>query len=336
MNGECIKMQGYRVILVAGGAGYIGSHTSKALAEAGYIPVVVDNLSNGHRDSVQWGPFEQGDIGDQHLMRAVLQKYKPLAVINFAGFIEVGESNSNPAKYYQNNVGATMSLLTSMREYGLDKFVFSSTSAVYGTPDTTPIPETARINPLNPYGQTKRMIEIILDDFSNAYKFHSVCLRYFNASGADPSGEIGERHEPETHLIPRALMAAVGKIDGLSLYGDDYHTPDGTCIRDYIHVNDLAAAHIMALEYLLNGGTSAKFNVGTGIGTSVKGIISAVEKVTGKLIKVTIHPRRRGDSPILVSDPKLIKDSLGFITKWNSIDEIVESAWNFYSRQWEK
>jgi UDP-arabinose 4-epimerase len=336
MNGECIKMQGYRVILVAGGAGYIGSHTSKALAEAGYIPVVVDNLSNGHRDSVQWGPFEQGDIGDQHLMRAVLQKYKPLAVINFAGFIEVGESNSNPAKYYQNNVGATMSLLTSMRDYGLDKFVFSSTSAVYGTPDTTPIPETARINPLNPYGQTKRMIEIILDDFSNAYKFHSVCLRYFNASGADPSGEIGERHEPETHLIPRALMAAVGKIDGLSLYGDDYHTPDGTCIRDYIHVNDLAAAHIMALEYLLNGGTSAKFNVGTGIGTSVKGIISAVEKVTGKLIKVTIHPRRRGDSPILVSDPKLIKDSLGFITKWNSIDEIVESAWNFYSRQWEK
>jgi len=336
MNGECIKMQGYRVILVAGGAGYIGSHTSKALAEAGYIPVVVDNLSNGHRDSVQWGPFEQGDIGDQHLMRAVLQKYKPLAVINFAGFIEVGESNSNPAKYYQNNVGATMSLLTSMREYGLDKFVFSSTSAVYGTPDTTPIPETARINPLNPYGQTKRMIEIILDDFSNAYKFHSVCLRYFNASGADPSGEIGERHEPETHLIPRALMAAVGKIDGLSLYGDDYHTPDGTCIRDYIHVNDLATAHIMALEYLLNGGTSAKFNVGTGIGTSVKGIISAVEKVTGKLIKVTIHPRRRGDSPILVSDPKLIKDSLGFITKWNSIDEIVESAWNFYSRQWEK
>jgi len=324
MNGECIKMQGHRVILVAGGAGYIGSHTSKALAEAGYIPVVVDNLSNGHRDSVQWGPFEQGDIGDQHLMRAVLQKYKPLAVINFAGFIEVGESNSNPAKYYQNNVGATMSLLTSMREYGLDKFVFSSTSAVYGTPDTTPIPETARINPLNPYGQTKRMIEIILDDFSNAYKFHSVCLRYFNASGADPSGEIGERHEPETHLIPRALMAAVGKIDGLSLYGD------------YIHVNDLATAHIMALEYLLNGGTSAKFNVGTGIGTSVKGIISAVEKVTGKLIKVTIHPRRRGDSPILVSDPKLIKDSLGFITKWNSIDEIVESAWNFYSRQWEK
>jgi UDP-arabinose 4-epimerase len=336
MNGECIKMQGHRVILVAGGAGYIGSHTSKALAEAGYIPVVVDNLSNGHRDSVQWGPFEQGDIGDQHLMRAVLQKYKPLAVINFAGFIEVGESNSNPAKYYQNNVGATMSLLTSMREYGLDKFVFSSTSAVYGTPDTTPIPETARINPLNPYGQTKRMIEIILDDFSNAYKFHSVCLRYFNASGADPSGEIGERHEPETHLIPRALMAAVGKIDGLSLYGDDYHTPDGTCIRDYIHVNDLATAHIMALEYLLNGGTSAKFNVGTGIGTSVKGIISAVEKVTGKLIKVTIHPRRTGDSPILVSDPKLIKDSLGFITKWNSIDEIVESAWNFYSRQWEK
>lgn len=323
-----------KTILVAGGAGYIGSHTAKSLSAAGYVPIVVDNLSSGRRDAVKWGAFEEGDIADMAFMRHVLKKHRPTAVINFAAFIEVGESNTDPAKYYTNNVGGVLALLTVMKESGVDKFVFSSSCAIYGEPEKTPIAENAKKDALNTYGKTKQIVEMMLEDFSRAYGLNYVALRYFNACGADPSGEIGERHEPETHLIPLALMAAAGKTDGITLFGDDYPTPDGTCIRDYIHVNDLAEAHVKSVEYLLQGGKSESFNLGTGHGLSVKEIIEAVEKVTGKKIPVKIHPRRSGDSPALVSDSTLIREKLGFATKWDSIEDIITSAWNFHRKQW--
>ncbi len=327
-------MSDNKVILVTGGAGYIGSHTAKALYNSGYTPVVVDNLSAGHRDVVKWGPFEEGDISDIEFMRGVLNKYKPAAVINFAAFIEVGESTINPAKYHVNNVAGTLTLLIAMKDCGVNKFVFSSTCAIYGEPEKVPIAEDAKKGALNPYGKTKHMVEMILEDFAKAYGLNYVALRYFNACGADPSGEIGERHHPETHLIPRALMAAAGRDSGLSLFGQDYPTPDGTCLRDYIHVNDLARAHVKAFEYLAQGGQSSSFNLGTGKGSSVKDIIAAVESVTGRHVPVTVHPRRAGDSPALVSDPTLIKEKLGFVTEWNSIEDIIASAWNFHRKQW--
>lgn len=324
-----------KTVLVTGGAGYIGSHTTKALFDAGYTPIVVDNFSAGHKDAVQWGVFEEGDIQDMSFIRHVLDKHKPVGVIHFAASIEVGESNVDPAKYHVNNVAGTLALLIALKDAGVRNFVFSSTCAIYGEPESVPIAEGAKKSPLNPYGKTKYMVELMLEDFSKAYGLNYVALRYFNACGADPSGKIGERHDPETHLIPRALMAAVGKIDGgLTLYGDDYPTSDGTCLRDYIHVNDLARAHVKAMDYLLAGGKSDSFNLGTGKGTSVKQIIAAVENVTGCKITVTTLPRRAGDSPALVSDPTYIKSQLGFETEWNDIGRIVESAWNFHKKQW--
>lgn len=328
-------MTGNKNIIVTGGAGYIGSHTAKALASAGYTPVVVDNLSTGHRDAVKWGPLEEGDIQNMAFMRDVLNRYRPLAVVHFAASIEVGESNSNPAKYYANNVAGSLALLIAMKECGVGAFVFSSTCAIYGEPERIPLDEGCRKVPLNPYGKTKYAVEMMLEDFSKAYDFRYVALRYFNACGADPSGDIGENHNPETHLIPRALMAVAGRIDGLSLYGDDYPTSDGTCVRDYIHVNDLANAHVRAIDYLIKGGASSAFNLGTGQGTSVKEIIGAVESVTGRKVPYTMNPRRGGDSPSLVSNPALIKDVLGFSTEWNSIEDIIASAWNFHRKQWE-
>jgi UDP-arabinose 4-epimerase len=323
-----------KTIIVTGGAGYIGSHTAKALSDAGYQVVVVDNLSAGHRDAVKWGTLEQGDIQDVAFMMRVFGQYKPAAVIHFAASIEVGESNINPSKYYTNNVAATLVLLNTMKDCEVNTLVFSSTCAIYGEPDSVPISEMAKKNPLNPYGKTKYMVELMLEDFSKAHGLNYVALRYFNACGADPSGEIGERHDPETHLVPRALMAAVGKIDGLVLFGNDYDTPDGTCLRDYIHVADLASAHIKGLEYLLNGGESSAFNLGTGAGTSVLQIIKAVENVTGRKVSYKIEQRRPGDSPALISDPTHIHKKLGFVTQWNSIEDIIASAWNFHRRQW--
>lgn len=323
-----------KTILVTGGAGYIGSHTAKALSGAGYVPVVVDNLSAGHRDAVKWGAFEEGDISDMAFMCHVLKKYKPAAVIHFAASIEVGESNANPEKYYLNNVGGTLALLIAMREEGIDKLVFSSTCAIYGDPEKVPIAEDARKGALNTYGKTKHIVEMMLEDFNKAHGLNYIALRYFNACGADPSGEIGERHSPETHLIPLALAAAAGKNDGLTLFGNNYPTADGTCVRDYIHVNDLAKAHIMGVEYLLKGGASSAFNLGTGKGTSVKEIIDAVARVTGLKVPYTVKERRAGDSPALVSNPALVKEKLGFATEWNSIDTIIETAWNFHRKQW--
>ena len=322
-----------RTIIVTGGGGYIGSHTAKALYEAGYAPVVIDNLSAGHRDAVKWGAFEQGDIGNVDFMRGVFDKYKPAGVVHFAASIEVGESNVKPAEYYLNNVAGTLALLTVMRDSGVRTLVFSSTCAVYGEPDIVPITEQAKKKPINTYGKTKYMVEMMLEDFSKAYGLNYVALRYFNACGADPSGEIGERHDPETHIIPRALLAAEGKIDGLTLFGDDYPTHDGTCIRDYVHVNDLARAHIKSFEYLLNGGHSMSFNLGTGKGTSVKEIIATVETITQKKIAVKTLPRREGDPAVLVSDATLIRDKLGFVTEWNDIEDIIDSAWNFHRKQ---
>ncbi|OFW87519.1 MAG: UDP-glucose 4-epimerase GalE [Alphaproteobacteria bacterium RIFCSPHIGHO2_02_FULL_46_13] len=322
-----------KTIIVTGGAGYIGSHTAKALHEAGYIPVVVDNLSKGHRNAVKWGVFEQGDIGDMSFMRGVFDKYKPAGVVHFAASIEVGESNVKPAEYYLNNVAGTLALLTAMRDSGVQRIVFSSTCAVYGEPETVPISEDEKRRPINTYGKTKYMVEMMLEDFSRAYGLHYVALRYFNACGADPSGEIGERHDPETHIIPRAFMAAEGKIDGLTLFGDDYPTHDGTCVRDYIHVNDLARAHIKSFEYLVQGGASMAFNLGAGKGTSVKEIIAAVEAITQKKLSVKIFPRREGDPAELVSNVTLIERKLGFITEWNSIEDIIASAWNFHRKR---
>jgi UDP-glucose-4-epimerase GalE len=321
-----------KAIIVTGGAGYIGSHTAKALYDAGYIPVVVDNLSKGHRDAVKWGAFEQGDIGDVYFMRGVFNKYKPEGVLHFAASTEVGESNEKPAEYYLNNVTGTLALLTAMKDSGVRNFIFSSTCAVYGEPEIVPITEQEKKKSINTYGKTKYMVEMMLEDFSRAYGLNYVALRYFNACGADPSGEIGERHDPETHIIPRAFMAADGKIDGLTLFGDDYPTYDGTCIRDYIHVNDLARAHIKSFEYLVQGGQSVAFNLGTGKGTTVKEIIAAVEAITQKKLSVKILPRRQGDPAELVSNASLIQQKLGFVTEWNSIEDIIASAWNFYRR----
>ena len=319
-----------RSILVTGGAGYIGSHTCKWLAGLGYEPVSYDNLVYGHQHAVKWGPLEVGDLNDTAKLRAIIDAYEPEAVIHFAAYSFVGESVTNPAKYYRNNVGGTLNLLEAMRETGMDKLVFSSTCATYGIPETMPIAESTPQNPINPYGRTKLIIENMLSDYSEAHGIQSVSLRYFNACGADREGEIGEEHEPETHLIPRVLMALTGEIDDFSVYGTDYDTPDGTCIRDYIHVDDLAHGHALALEYLFDGGSSESFNLGTGHGYSVKEIIDAVERVTERKVPLKYGARRAGDPPILSANTDKIRKVLGFETRYSDLDTIVDTAWRFH------
>lgn len=319
-----------RSILVTGGAGYIGSHTCKWLAGLGYEPVSYDNLVYGHQHAVKWGPLEVGDLNDTAKLRAVIDAYEPEAVIHFAAYSFVGESVTNPAKYYRNNVGGTLNLLEAMRETGMDKLVFSSTCATYGIPETMPIAESTPQNPINPYGRTKLIIETMLSDYSEAHGIQSVSLRYFNACGADREGEIGEEHEPETHLIPRVLMALTGEIDDFSVYGTDYDTPDGTCIRDYIHVDDLAHGHALALEYLFDGGSTESFNLGTGHGYSVKEIIDAVERVTERKVPLKYGARRPGDPPILSANTEKIRKVLGFETRYSDLDTIVDTAWRFH------
>ena len=284
-------------ILITGGAGYIGSHACKAFASAGFLPVSLDNLVYGHRSAVQWGPLEEGDIADRTFLDSVIKKYNPVAVIHFAAFAYVGESVENPGKYYRNNVAGTLTLLEALRDHQIQHVVFSSTCATYGVPVTVPIPETHLQNPINPYGASKLMIERMLADFERAHGLKSVSLRYFNAAGASLAGEIGECHDPETHLIPLILDAAAGKRSEIRIFGDDYPTPDGTCIRDYIHVDDLADAHFRALSYLLRGGATAQLNLGTGRGYSVKEVIACAQAVTGRKIPVIIAARRPGDPP---------------------------------------
>ena len=317
------------MILIVGGAGYIGSHVNKLLNQHGFETVVFDNLSKGHKESVKWGKLEIGDLSHVDEIRNVFRKYKIEAVFDFAAFIEVGESVKDPEKYYINNVANTLNLLSVMREFGVNKIIFSSTAATFGIPEYTPIDESHPQNPINTYGRTKLIVENIFKDFSQAYGLKYVVFRYFNACGADKDGEIGEWHEPESHLIPILLEAASGKRDFFQLNGIDYPTPDGTCIRDYVHVEDLAEAHLLGLNYLLNNDESKFYNLGSGSGYSNKEVLEAVKRVTGKEFKVEYGPRREGDPPILLASSEKIKKELGWNPKYLDINDIVKTAWNW-------
>ncbi len=318
-------------ILVTGGAGYIGSHTVRLLASQGRKVVVLDNMVFGHDQAIIDESVELviGEIGDQALVRSLFEKHQFGAVIHFAAYAYVGESVTDPLKYYQNNTAEPIKLLQVMQEHDCKVFVFSSTCATYGVPDKLPITETNQQNPINPYGQSKLMVEKILADCDTAWGLRSACLRYFNASGCSPDGKIGEDHNPETHLIPRVLMALTGEIDHLEVFGTDYETPDGTCIRDYIHVEDLADAHAKALHHLAAGGASVRCNLGTGVGVSVKEIITAAEEVSGKTVPVKYGPRRAGDPPSLVADPSLAKELLGWQATRKDIKQMVGPAWTW-------
>lgn len=318
-------------VLVTGGAGYIGAHGCKALQAAGFQPVVYDNFSTGHRSFVS-GPLVEGHLHDRETLASAFRQYPIVAVMHFAAASLVGELMVDPHKYYANNVGGTLALLDVMRAAGCDKLVFSSTGAVYGNADSKALPETYPCQPINPYGRSKLMIEHMLDDHRRAYGLGAFCLRYFNASGADASGTIGELRDPETHLIPRAMMALQGHVPDFAVFGDDYETPDGTAIRDYIHVTDLAAAHVKALTLLLAGQTGGSFNLGTGQGFSVKEILAAIATVTGREVPHRIEPRRSGDPTYLVADPSAARDVLDFRPSHSDLTTIVSSAWAWHQR----
>ena len=320
-------------ILVTGGAGYIGSHTVRLLAAQGRKVVVLDNLVFGHDRAIVDPEVELvvGDVGDQELLRRLFAEHRFAAVVHFAAFAYVGESVTDPLKYYQNNTAEPVKLLQVMQKHGCKVFVFSSTCATYGVPERLPITEANHQNPINPYGRSKLMVEWILRDCGHAWGLRSACLRYFNASGCSEDGKIGEDHDPETHLIPRVMMAVTGEIEFLEVFGTDYATPDGTCIRDYIHVEDLADAHALALDHLLAGGDSVACNLGTGVGVSVKEIIAAVEEVTGRTVPVKYGPRRPGDPDSLVADPSLAKQVLGWEARRKDVREMVRPAWTWMS-----
>ena len=320
-----------KTVLVTGGAGFVGSHACKALAAAGYLPVTYDSLEHGHDWAVRWGPLEKGDILDAARLREVLRRHSPEAVLHFAAYTSVPESVAQPEKYQRNNVAGTHAVLEAMREHGVRRFVFSSSAAVYGTPESLPLTESHPLRPINPYGESKRSVEATLRDAERADGLRHVSLRYFNAAGADPQGEIGEVHDPETHLIPIVLQAIRGDRPALELYGTDYPTKDGTCVRDYVHVSDLAEAHVLALGYLAAGGASQSLNVGTGRGWTVREVIAAAEKVTGQHVPVRIAPRRAGDPPGLVADANLAGRTLGWKPRYPGIEEQVEHAWRWLS-----
>jgi len=322
-------------ILVTGGAGYVGSHACKALSKAGYRPIAYDNLSFGHEWAAQWGPLERGDILDRSRLDEVLKRYTPLAVMHFAAFAYVGESVVDPGKYYRNNMAGSLTLLEAMRDRNVDTIIFSSTCATYGIPESVPIREDAPQRPINPYGASKLMVERMIQDFAAAHALKFALLRYFNASGADPDNQIGEDHDPETHLIPLALDAAAGRRANLTIFGSDYDTPDGTCIRDYIHVTDLAAAHICALETLTKDGRlSAAYNLGNGLGASVSDVIEATQRVTGLAVPVVRGARRPGDPAVLITDSTKARDELGWVPGITDLSEIIATAWAWHQRQW--
>ncbi|MDQ2712557.1 MAG: UDP-glucose 4-epimerase GalE [Acidobacteriota bacterium] len=319
-------------ILVTGGAGYIGSHTRYFLEKRGHSVVVVDNLSRGYREAVPAEILRVADVREKDRIVEILKKEAVEAVIHFAAYISVGESTKVPELYFANNVGGSLGLFDAMLEAGVKRLVFSSTAAAYGIPKTVPIPETEAIAPINPYGESKVMVETILDWLDRYREFRSVRLRYFNACGSEPAAGLGERHDPETHLIPLILQAVqTGKP--VTLFGDDYPTEDGTCIRDYIHVSDLAQAHINAIESLLDGAPSNVFNVGTGEGHSVKEVVTAVERVTGRKAPFTMGPRREGDPPSLVADSSKLQKTLGWKPTRADLDRIVADAWEFEQRK---
>ena len=301
-------------ILVVGGAGYIGSHMCKHLFNRGYQPIVLDNLVCGHRQAVKWGPFFEGSMRDAALLRKIFSDYPMAAVMHFAAFCYVGESVMEPAKYYENNVASTIALLEVMLEKKVSKFIFSSSCATYGEPTNIPIREDHPLKPISPYGRTKLMVEQILEDFREAYGLESVSLRYFNAAGADPDGELGEDHAPETHLIPLVLQTALGQRPSIDIFGDDYPTKDGTCIRDYIHVEDLAQAHLIGLERLLGGEAGGQYNLGNGEGHSVKEVIEIARNITEKPIPVRVVQRRKGDPAVLISSSEKAIRHLGWTT----------------------
>lgn len=318
-------------VLVTGGAGYVGSHTCKLLASSGYLPITYDDLSTGYADAVKWGPLVQGDLCDTYKVMDALKKFQPLAVIHFAASSYVGESVLNPFKYYQNNVGSTLSLLEAMRSQKIDKIVFSSTCATYGAPDLKKIDESCPQNPINPYGQSKLMIEKILADLARQGEINQISLRYFNAAGDDRDGEIGERHDPETHLIPLAIQAALGG-PALKVFGTDFDAPDGTAVRDYVHVEDLAAAHILAVEYLMSGARSDCMNLGTGTGYSVRQIISSLKDLGLNVCSIDAQ-RREGDPAYLVADCQKAKNVLNWEAQYTDIGAILETAIRWHRQQ---
>ena len=321
-----------RKILVTGGAGYIGSHVVKLLGKQGYSIIVLDNLSTGHRDSLLYGEFIKGDLSDSELLDSIFKKNSIDAVMHFAAYIQVGESVKLPLKYYENNSCNALNLLKYVIKNKVKNFIFSSTAAVYGIPDVIPVKEDARLSPINPYGESKVCVEKFLRDLSYSNnEFNYVSLRYFNVAGADPEGELGQKYKEATHLITRCLKTAKGEFDVLEIYGTDYNTPDGTCIRDYIHVNDLGLAHIDALEYLLNGWESNIFNLGYGYGYSVREVVNAAKKVTGIDFPVREVGRREGDPPALIANSDKIKKILNWQPKYNNLEFIIKTAW-----EWEK
>ncbi|WP_288194222.1 UDP-glucose 4-epimerase GalE [uncultured Methanobrevibacter sp.] len=317
------------MILITGGAGYIGSHVNKALNKAGYETVVLDNLIKGFEDFVKWGVFVEGDYGDEELLNRIFKEYDIEAVMHFGAYISVAESVEYPKAYLENNYEKTLTLIKAMKDNGVKNLIFSSTAAVYGSPVEIPIKETHQLKPINPYGKSKLLVEEYLKSQDD---INYVIFRYFNASGDDPDCEIGELHEPETHLIPLILDAALGRRDSISVFGDDYDTEDGSCVRDYIHVNDIANAHIEGLRYLENGGENNVFNIGNGRGFSVKEVISVVKKVTGKDFPVNIEGRRPGDPGTLVADSNKIHEVLGWTPEYDTLESIIETAWMWHQK----
>ena len=319
-------------VLVTGGAGYIGSHTCKVLAKSGFQPLVLDDLRRGHRSAVQWGPLVEGDCGAPAMLERVFESYPINAVVHFAGYAYVAESMRAPDLYFRNNFVATLNLLDAMRAHGIQSIVFSSSCATYGLPNTVPITEEHPQLPVNPYGESKLMIEKLLRWYGQSFGLAWSALRYFNAGGADPDGQLGEDHDPEPHLLPRVLTAAAGLIPSVEIYGTEYDTPDGTAIRDYVHVTDLAEAHVLAIRHLLSGGESGAFNLGTETGHSVREVLTIAEAVTGKTIPVVERPRRDGDPPRLVADASKARDVLGWRPQNSELSTILDTAWQWQHR----
>ena len=320
-------------VLVTGGAGYIGSHVCKELHAAGYTPVTFDNLETGHAEAVRWGPIEVGDLREPDQVEAALDRHEPVAVMHFAAYANVGESVSDPGRYYRNNVGGSLNLVEAMVEHGVELLVFSSTCATFGIPSHTPIDEDHAQDPINPYGASKLAIERLLGDFDAAHGLRSLTLRYFNAAGADPDGELGEAHEPETHLIPLVLEVAAGARPAVEIFGDAYPTPDGSCLRDYVHVTDLADAHVRGLRHLESVRTSTAFNLGTGTGSSVFEVVERVREVTGCDVPAVVREPRPGDPPALVAASRRANQELGWVPRRSELDTIVADAWRWRSRQ---
>jgi len=319
-------------ILVTGGAGYIGSHTAKVLAHSGYEPVTFDNISTGHRSAVRWGPFVEGDLADGDRVRDVIRQYRVEAVVHFAANAYVGESMSYPRKYFQNNVVNTLNLLDAMLDSDVKQIVFSSSCATYGIPQVVPVTEESPQRPINPYGESKLFAERMLHWYGEAYGMRGMALRYFNAAGADPKGEIGEDHDPETHLIPLVMHAALGKRSHIDIYGTDYPTPDGTAIRDYVHVTDLAEAHVLALRHLIDGRPGVALNLSAGRGHSIQEVITEVERVSELQVPIHEAPRRAGDPAVLVGDPARAEEVLGWRAVHSTLESIIQTAWTWQKR----